>query len=130
MVGLIWFVQIVHYPLFDHVSPNLSPSYEIAHIWRTIELVGPMMALEGITGFFLLWYRPGGVSLPLVWSGLGLLCVIWLSSFVLQVPLHDLLSEGFDAAAHRHLVLTNWIRTVAWSLRGFLVCKMLWKITL
>lgn len=127
MVGLIWFVQIVHYPLFDHVSPALSASYEIAHIWKTMLLVGPIMALEGITGFYLLWNRLEGADRSLAWLGLGLLAVIWLSSFFFQVPMHHLLSVGFDATSHRELVLTNWIRTIGWSLRGFLVLKMTWK---
>jgi hypothetical protein len=124
MVGLIWFVQLVHYPLFDHVSPALSASYEIAHIWKTVALVGPVMALEGITGFYLLWNRPEGVGNALAWSGMALLAVIWLSSFFFQVPMHQLLSVGFDATSHRELVLTNWIRTISWSLRGFLVLRM------
>jgi hypothetical protein len=42
---------------------------------------------------------------------------------MLQVPLHQKLSSGFDAAVHRRLVATNWWRTVGWTLRG--VCLLL-----
>ncbi|HEX5036335.1 MAG TPA: hypothetical protein VFX30_04180 [bacterium] len=124
LVGLIWFVQLVHYPLFDHVTAALSPSYEIAHVWKTIALVAPVMFAEGATGVLLLWKRPEGVGAPAVWIGLVLLIVIWSSSFFFQVPLHRLLSQGFDETAHRSLVATNWIRTIAWSLRGLLVLRM------
>ena len=31
MVGLIWFVQVVHYPLFDSVGDREFPSYEQRH---------------------------------------------------------------------------------------------------
>jgi len=127
MVGLIWFVQCVHYPLFSHVTPELSASYEVAHIWRTVLLVGPVMALEGVTGLYLLWNPPKGVERMSVWVSMGLLAVIWASSFLFQVPLNALLTEGFSESAHHRLVLTNWIRTIGWSFRGFLVLKMVWR---
>jgi hypothetical protein len=37
------------------------------------------------------------------------------------VPAHGRLAEGFDAGVHARLVATNWIRTMAWTLRGALV---------
>ena len=35
------------------------------------------------------------------------------------------MNQGFDAAVHRRLVRTNWIRTVGWTLRGALAVAML-----
>lgn len=128
LVGLIWFVQLVHYPLFDHVTAALSPSYEIAHVWKTIALVAPVMFVEGVTGVLLLCKRPEGVGAFSAWIGLALLVAIWSSSFFFQVPLHRILSQGFDETAHQSLVATNWIRTIAWSLRGLLVVRMNWKM--
>ena len=58
------------------------------------------------------------------WSarvGLLLLAVIWLSTFFLQVPLHDRLSRGHDLAAIDSLVRGNAIRTAAWTARALLV---------
>jgi hypothetical protein len=52
------------------------------------------------------------------------LVVIWLSTLLLQVPQHNTLGAGFDDAAHRTLVLTNWLRTAAWTLRSLLVLWM------
>ncbi len=49
---------------------------------------------------------------------------IWASTALLQVPRHTALGSGFDRAAHGGLVLTNWLRTAAWSLRGALVLWM------
>jgi hypothetical protein len=42
----------------------------------------------------------------------------WLSTWVVQIPLHNCLAAGFDSEAHRRLVKTNWMRTAAWTLRG------------
>ena len=66
--------------------------------------------------------RPSGTSLPTVD---GLLAVIWVSTFLIQVPLHGRLTRGFDATRHSALVRSNWIRTVAWSARGALLAWML-----
>jgi hypothetical protein len=54
--------------------------------------------------------------------------VIWLSTALLQVPRHRALEAGFDPAAHRALVATNWIRTVAWTARGFLLLACLGRV--
>jgi hypothetical protein len=43
----------------------------------------------------------------------------------LQVPLHTRLARGFDPAAHRQLVRTNWLRTLAWTLRALLLLPAL-----
>jgi hypothetical protein len=55
---------------------------------------------------------------PLVWVGLGLLTIVWLSTLLLQIPQHRKLARGFDSDAHRRLVTTNWYRTLAWSARS------------
>jgi hypothetical protein len=50
---------------------------------------------------------------------------IHASTFLVQVPLHERLSAGWDAAAHQRLVASNWVRTVLWTVRAVLVAAML-----
>lgn len=119
MVGVIWFVQVVHYPLFAKVGTKRFGAYEASHQQRTSWVVIPPMIAELATGALLAWRLPE-VEMPFALS-LGLLAVIWVSTFVLQVPCHRVLSDGFDPAAHRFLVRSNWLRTAAWTLRGLLV---------
>jgi len=126
MLGVIWFVQVVHYPLFAQVGPAEFPAYEKTHAQLTAWVVGPPMLLELSTALLLLWFRLAGISKLQCAIGLGLLAIIWLSTLFLQVPCHALLSNGFDPAVQRRLVLTNWIRTIAWSLRGLLILWMAW----
>ena len=121
MVGLIWFVQIVHYPLFAHVGQDVFAAYEIAHSRLATLVVGPPMLLEALTAALLLWFRPAGIRLSEALLGAALLAVIWLSTMFLQVPQHGVLASGFDDAAHRFLVASNWLRTAAWSARGALL---------
>ena len=124
MLGLIWFVQRVHYPLFGAVGSDRFVAYERAHVDRTGSVVVAPMLLELATGIALVALAPDRVPHAAVTLGLWLLGLIWLSTFALQVPRHRELSNGFDANAHARLVTTNWIRTLAWSARGVLVAWM------
>lgn len=128
MAGVIWVVQLVHYPLFAGVGAEGFAAYEAAHQTRITWLVLPAMGVELLTALALVWMRPASVPAWMVWAGGALLAVIWLSTAFVQVPLHGTLSQGFDASAHTRLVLSNWLRTLAWTLRAGLVVWMLARI--
>jgi hypothetical protein len=121
MAGLIWFVQVVHYPLFDKIGKAEFTAYEQQHVRRTgWVVIGPMLLEAGLAA--VLAWSPGGWQ---AWCGLALLAIIWLSTFLSQVPNHAILERGFDKNAHRRLVRGNWVRTAGWSLRGVLAMVML-----
>lgn len=124
MVGLIWFVQLCHYPLFARVGPEAFDDYHAGHLPRTAVVVGPLMLLE-LGAAVALVGSPAPGRGRLAWLGLGLLALVWMSTALLQVPVHRALERGFDARVHRSLVRTNWIRTVAWSARGVVALLLL-----
>ncbi len=128
MTGVTWFVQVVHYPLFARIGVAEFSAYEQRHTALTTWVVAPPMLLEAGTAMLLIWLRPVGVSDMQIWIGLALLAVIWASTFLVQVPCHEVLSREYDSVVHQRLVSTNWIRTAAWSLRGLLVLWMVWSI--
>ena len=123
MVGLIWFVQIVHYPLFASVGADGFRAYEEQHQRLTTWVVAPVMLVELLTSTWLWKTAPPHLSVCCS-AGLALLGLIWLTTAFLSVPAHNALSEGFSETAYRKLVATNWIRTIAWSIRGVLVLIM------
>jgi hypothetical protein len=125
MVGLIWFVQIVHYPLFAAVPASASAAYERAHTERTTWVVIVPMLIELGSAVWLAALF--GEDRALRYVGVGLVGLVWASTFFLQVPMHERLSFGFDPSAHLRLVLTNWIRTTAWTARGGIVLYLLNK---
>lgn len=125
MVGLIWFVQVVHYPLFGAVGTDGFASYARRHAQLTSWVVGPPMLIEAASALALLFFAPPGVPAFILWLGLALLALIWLSTALFQVPAHTRLQQGFDPVLHQGLVRSNWIRTLAWSGRGLLVLWML-----
>lgn len=118
MVGLIWFVQVVHYPLKGRVPGECYPAFAIEHQQRTGYVVLPVMTVEIVTAALLVFapHPPGTDAWR--WAGLVMVVLIWVSTFAVQVPLHGRLGKGFDALACQRLVSTNWVRTVLWSLRG------------
>jgi hypothetical protein len=120
MTGLIWYVQLVHYPLMASVGREAFWSYHRQHTTRTGWVVVPPMLLEAATAALLLWPGCAGVGRPVAATGLALVALIWISTFALQVPCHQRLAGGFDARVHLRLVRTNWLRTAAWSARGAL----------
>ena len=120
LVGLIWTIQIVHYPLMAMVPPATYPAYQGAHQRRITFLVSPLMVLEGLSAILILFEQSGS---PVYRGGLVALLLIWLSTALIQVPCHRLLIDGFDPGLHRRLVRTNWIRTSLWTVR---ICPAVW----
>ena len=62
MTGLIWFVQVVHYPLMEGWPHDDFGSWEVAHRERTGPVVIPPMLIEGIVAVWLFVHRPRGVN--------------------------------------------------------------------
>lgn len=125
MAGIIWFVQLVHYPLFVSVGEERFDRFEKQHVRRTTWIVAPLMLGETVTAValaFLAWGRSWGWWTLL---GVALLGVIWASTVWLQVPCHRKLESGLDPASVRRLVRTNWIRTMAWSARAVVAIVIL-----
>lgn len=120
MTGLIWFVQVVHYPLFARVGREAFREYESAHTRLTSLVVGPAMLVEAACAALILIHSLSHAELDVFWPalGVGLLVVIWFSTALVQVPCHRALERGFDEGVARRLVRSNWARTVAWTARA------------
>ena len=125
MTGIIWFVQIVHYPLFAKVPTNLLVEYERSHSRRTGAIVVPLMLVDLSTTVLLCLplFNQEGSPLPVI--GAAILAVVWMSTFAVQLPLHRKLSKLGDYATVQRLVNTNWIRTLGWSARSIIASLML-----
>ena len=121
MTGLIWFVQLVHYPLMRGIDAQSFTRYHRDHTRRTTWVVGPPMIVEGLAALILVVRQSIDVPQWQAWMGLALVALIWIATAALQVPQHRRLAGGFESAAHRRLVSSNWIRVVSWSARSILV---------
>ncbi len=124
MTGLIWLVQVVHYPLFALVGASAFPAYHAAHTRLITLVVAPLMIVEATAAVWIVAARADDAWVA--WTGLTLVAVVWLATFGLAVPRHDaLMRGGYDLAVIESLAATNWVRTVAWTLRAGVAAWML-----
>ena len=117
LTGLIWTIQLVHYPGFLGVGADGFLAYQQNHMRNISYLVIPLMLAELIMAGLLQYYHQG-LSPWSIYLSTGLVIFIWATTFFVSSPLHGkLVTYGYEASVIQQLVVTNWLRTVAWSLR-------------
>jgi hypothetical protein len=123
LTGVIWTVQLVHYPGFALAKADFV-AYHRAHMSRMGWVVMAPMVLELLLAAWLAW-QGRALGWP-VWVALGLVLLIWVVTFFVSVPFHDRLATGgYDYVAIDGLVRTNWLRTIAWTVRSGVLLYLL-----
>lgn len=125
MTGVIWFVQIVHYPLFQSVGQSDFTSYEHAHTRRTGYVVGPFMIVELISTVALLFMELQPVLTEIAWLNAALVALVWFVTFTVQVPIHRKLAVVTDRDLIDKLIRSNWIRVFLWTVRAVVALLLL-----
>ena len=115
---LIWLVQTIIYPGFKQIPSNDFISYHRWYAIRISVVVLPLMICEVVIG--IAWLVSASYSFFSLMAAF-LIVIIWLSTFTLQVPIHNRLQSGKDGEKIMRLVASNWIRTAAWSIKAFIV---------
>ncbi|HRK31716.1 MAG TPA: hypothetical protein PLD59_11610 [Tepidisphaeraceae bacterium] len=130
LIGLIWTVQLVHYPLLTQITPENWNAYHQQHMKTITVIVAPLMFIEAMAAAVLVFLvRDASTPVKLaVWTAAVLVLVNWISTAGVQVPLHNELGKRHDPAVIQRLVSGNWIRTAAWTARGALLCFVAWKL--
>ena len=119
LTGLIWLIQLVHYPTFASIPPGSFLGFHAFHSSRITWIVMPAMAIEAICCAANL-YRHRTLAHAL---RAALLLAVWILTFFVMVPLHSRLDQSFDRTAIDQLILWNWPRTLAWTLRALLLAN-------
>jgi len=126
MTGVIWFVQVVQYPGFRKVSSSDFRDFHQFHVFRIGLIVIAPMIVELVTS---IWLVVGFIQFWMLNTvGLGLVICIWISTFAIQLPIHQTLQQG----ALKNipiLITTNWIRTILWSAKAILSFYLLFILT-
>jgi hypothetical protein len=128
MAGLIWFVQIVHYPLFTRVGIGEFEDYHAAHTRLTTWVVLGPMIVELTSAAALVVRPPAGVAPLLPWLGLAAAAICWISTVWIQVPLHQRLTRGHDPISVERLVRSNVVRTLAWTVHALIVLIIIGRV--
>lgn len=126
MAGIIWFVQVIHYPLFAGVGGESSAGYARDNQRRTARVVLPPMLVEASAAAWIVAWPPPAVGRAAAAAGLAGVGLLWLSTLAVQMPLHGRLArDGHTAATIDRLVASNWPRTLLWTARAVLAAWML-----
>ena len=123
MTGVIWIIQLIHYPSFRFIDFKEFLNFQKFHTTTITFVVGPMMTLEIFSALYLLIIN----DFSAFWIiQMIVLVAIWLCTTFLSVPLHTLLAQLHISDIERLqvtqiLVKTNWPRTLLWSFRSLLL---------
>ena len=118
LTGVIWTIQIVHYPSFHYIDKLSFTNFHHFHERRISIIVMPLMLIELTTSTALYINNMSSIVFAL---NLLIVVLIWCSTFFIQVPIHSILSQKKDKKLIEKLVNTNWIRTFLWSMRMLLI---------
>ena len=113
LIGVILVTQIVSYPLLLSVRSSEFSSYHKTYTKKISIVVLPLMLAELFITVYILFSNP---STTHIFSALILL-FIWLSTFFIQVPIHNIISKSKDNRILRKLIASNWLRTLLWVIK-------------
>ena len=119
MTGVIWVIQIVHYPSFHFIEKELYTAFQKFHMNKISIIVIPIMLAELITGMML--FLDKSSKSPFLIISFVILVLIWLITGVFFSKAHNELMTGYQELVVNQLVVMNWIRTLLWTLRLLLL---------
>lgn len=119
MTGVIWVIQIVHYPSFHFIEKELYTAFQKFHMNKISIIVIPIMLAELITGMML--FLDKSAKSPFLIVSFVILVLIWLITGVFFSKAHNELMTGYQELVVNQLVVMNWIRTLLWTLRLLLL---------
>ena len=119
MVGVIWVIQLVHYPSFHFIELKQYTTFQRFHMSRISYVVIPAMLTELFT-LILIVISMDQIDTLVVASAI-LLIFIWLMTAVFFSGVHQKLTLGYDQTVVDKLVKLNWGRTLLWTLRLLLI---------
>ena len=121
MVGIIWVIQIVHYPSFHYIDKNRYVSFQNFHMNKISYIIVPIMAVELFSGLGILFIiQEQQISF---YVSFALLILIWMITGLLFTKYHSDLSKKYNEETILQLIRFNWIRTLFWTIRFALLLK-------
>lgn len=121
MTAVVWFMQVVHYPLMAYADPARWAEFAEKRRMFTMMLTYPLMAFEALTGFTLILLATQSPSYPYLAVSLLVLVALILYTFMYLNPQLKNMAGPSDEAAHKRFLKLHWIRTAGWSLRLLLL---------
>ena len=113
MVGVIWVIQLLHYPSFHFINDQKYIEFQHFHMQRISIIVIPAMLIELASALLLAYFFESSLTIIL----LALVMGIWAITLIFFTNMHQKLTDGYNHSIVNRLVQINWYRTALWSLR-------------
>ena len=111
LIVLIWLVQLIIYPSFRYTEEKDFISWHQRYTGLIGAIVSPLMLLQAGGEIWV------AITQDPRWVRILAIALIWISTFTLSVPCHRRLhTVGKNMAIIRRLIVTNWPRTLLWSI--------------
>jgi hypothetical protein len=116
MTGVIWIIQLIHYPAFLEITDSNFIAFHQRHSTVMLILVGPIMVVELLTvlvlarEFEIFWLVQAAMTI-----------LLWGLTFFVSVPIHNKLAQGQKKELLEKLTSTNWPRTLIWTAKAGLL---------
>jgi len=121
---LIWIVQLIIYPSFSYYKHDDLFKWHDIYTKRIAVIVIPLMVGQLITSSIQVYFNPYFYTITSSLLVIG----VWLSTFLVFVPLHTNLSKREEVELSiKKLKLHNWLRTLLWSFIFIVTCYYKFK---
>lgn len=121
VTAIVWFMQVVHYPLLGYVDADRWEEYREKRRTLTVMITYPLMAFEALTGFTLILLATQSPAYPYLAFSLVLLVGLLIYTFMYLNPQLKKITGPGDADGQKKFIKLHWIRTAGWSLRLLLL---------
>lgn len=122
---LMWFMQIVHYPLMSYTDPAKWEAFSEKRRMLTMMITYPLMAFEVLTGFTLLVIATQSKTYPLFATSLLILVCLIIYTFMYLNPHLKKMTGPNDSQNHQRFLKLHWVRTIGWTVRFLLMLLIL-----
>lgn len=119
LIAISIIVQFIVYPSFNKILESFA-EYHSRYKKKIFWIVGPVMILEILTSLLMILNEFDIYLIP----GLIVL-LLWMLTFIYIVPLHNQLSKQFQTNKHIKLLKLNFVRTILWALKFFVLIIIL-----
>jgi len=123
LTGIVWLVQITGYSSLLRVHREEFKRHHRHLTGRVLLLCLPFMVIEMASSIYLVMRAETLILYHL--GGLLVVIGIWISSFLLHLPMQLRLSRGFNEELIRKLSDTNWLRVILWSAKSAISLQVL-----
>jgi len=117
IAGVLWFVQLVHYPLFNEIPAKNMVNYGYYHIQKISGIINLLFIVDFTTIVFLLLLVNSDLSATLMIINIAIFGFIVILTRITFLPIHQKLSKNPNSFLISKLINLNWIRTLVWSLK-------------